>query len=70
MTNYIYISVHPQRSQNKANNVAMAWTDYKKANDMVLQTRMCLKMFKISDKIINFITKAMESWMVELTAGE
>ena len=38
---------------------------------MVQQTWMieCLKMFKISDKIINFITKAMEKSKVELAAG-
>ena len=28
-----------------------------------------LKMYKISDKVINFITKAMENCRVELAAG-
>ena len=29
----------------------------------------CLKMYKLSDNVIKFITKAMEGWKVELTAG-
>ena len=29
----------------------------------------CLKMYKISDKIIRFITKTMKNWEVELAAG-
>ena len=29
----------------------------------------CLKMYKISDKIINFITEVMKTWKVELIAG-
>ena len=30
----------------------------------------CLKMYKISDKIINFLAKAMKNWKVELSAGK
>ena len=29
----------------------------------------CLKMYKISDEVINFIDKTMKTWRVELTAG-
>ena len=29
----------------------------------------CLKMYKISDKFINFVEKTMKTWRVELTAG-
>ena len=49
----------------------MAWIDYKKAYDMVPQSWIinCLKMYKISDEVINFIKKTMKTWKVELTAG-
>ena len=49
----------------------MAWIDYKKAYDMVLQSWIinCLKMYKISDEVINFTKKTMKTWRVELTAG-
>ena len=49
----------------------MAWIDYKKADDMVLQIWIIefLKMFKISELVIIFHIKAMENWEVELTAG-
>ena len=42
---------------------AMAWIDYKNAYDMFPQTRIieCLKMYKIADKIINFMTNAMDN---------
>ena len=49
----------------------MAWIDYKKAYDMFPQSWIinCLKMYKISDEVINFIEKTMKTWRVELTAG-
>ena len=48
----------------------MAWIDYKKVYDMVSQSYMidCLKMYKISDKVIKFIEETMKNWRVELTA--
>ena len=48
----------------------MAWIDYKKASDMVPQSWIinCLKMYKISHEVINFIEKTMKTWRVELTA--
>ena len=58
-------------SKNRRKNLAMAWIDYKKAYDMVRQSWIinCLKMYKISHEIINFIEKTMKNWRVELTAG-
>ena len=52
-------------------NLAMAWIDYKKAYDMVSQSWIinCLKMYKISHEVINFIEKTMKTWRVELAAG-
>ena len=49
----------------------MAWIDYKKAYDMVPQSWIihCLKMYKISHEVINFIEQTMQTWRVELTAG-
>ena len=49
----------------------MAWIDYKKAYDMVPQSWIihCLKIYKISHEVINFIEKTMQTWRVELTAG-
>ena len=37
---------------------------------MVLQSWIikCLKMYKISDEVINFIEKTMQTWRMELTA--
>ena len=59
-------------SKNRRKNLAMAWIDYKKAYDMVPHSWIinCLKMFKISHEIINFIEK--KTWKtgkVELAAG-
>ena len=49
----------------------MAWIDNKKAYDMVQQSWIihCLKMQKISDEVINFTEKTMQTWRVKLTAG-
>ena len=49
----------------------MAWIGYKKAYDMVPQSWIikCLKMYKISHEVINFIEKTMKTLWVELTAG-
>ena len=59
-------------NNNNTENLAMAWIDYKKTYDMVPQSWIinCLKMYKISHEIINFIEKTMKNWRVELTAGE
>ena len=51
-------------------NLAMIWIDYKKAYDMIPQTLIIefLKMYNISDLVINFLAKVMKNWKVDLTA--
>ena len=49
-----------------AENLAMSWINDKKTYDMIIK---CLKVYKIFDKIIKFITNAKENWREELTAG-
>ena len=58
---------HPQGEQSELENVTIAWIDLKKVNDIVLQIWIidCLKIYKISDRIINSITE----WKMELTTG-
>ena len=50
----------------------MVSIDCKKAYDIILQTWTieCLKIFKISEEVKNFITRTMKIWKVELEAGE
>ena len=49
----------------------MAWNDYQKAYDIIQQSLIivCLKMYKKSDEVINFIEKTMKTWEVESTLG-
>ena len=65
---YIYQHILNE-SKNRRENLAMAWIDYKKAYDTVPPSWIinCLRMYKISHEIINFIEKTMKSWRVELT---
>ena len=68
----LYIDQHLlNESKTRWKNLTMAWIDYKKAYDMVPQSWIihCLKMYKISHEVINFIEKIMQTWRVELTAG-
>ena len=67
----IHWSTHPQGEQDKMENPAMVWIDYKKAYDMVPQSWIidCLKMYKTSGKVIKFVENTMENWIVKLTAG-
>ena len=46
-------------SKTNRKNLAMAWIDNKKAYDMVPQSWIihCLKMYKLSHEVINFIEK-------------
>ena len=57
--------------KTRRKKLPMAWIDYKKVDDMVQQSWIinCLKMYKISDEVINFIEKTMNTWRVELTTG-
>ena len=68
----LYIDQHIlNESKTRRKNLAMAWIDYKKAYDMVPQSWIihCLKMYKISHEVINFIEQTMKTWRVELAAG-
>ena len=68
---YIDEYIPNESKSDGGKNLAMAWIDYKKAYDMVPQIRIinCLKMYKISQEIINFIKNNLKTWGVELTAG-
>ena len=68
----LYIDQHIlNESKTRRKNLVIAWIDYKKAYDMVPQSWIinCLKMYKISHEVINFIEETMKTWRVELTAG-
>ena len=68
----LYIDQHIlNESKTRRKNLAMASIDYKKANDMVSHSWIInsLKMYKISDGVINFIDKTMKTRRVELTAA-
>ena len=59
----LHLSVHPQREQEQTEKSANGtWSDYKKACDMVPQSWIinCLKMYKISDEVVNFIEKPLK----------
>ena len=56
----LYIDQHIlNETKTRRKNLAMAWINYKKAYDMVPQSWIinCLKMYKISHEVINFIKK-------------
>ena len=57
-------------SKTKPKNLDMTWIDYKKIYDMVAQSWIinCLKMYKISHEVINFIEKTTKTWRGELEA--
>ena len=58
-------------SKTRRKNLAMVWIDYKKAYDIIPLCWIisCLKMYKISHEVVNFIEKTMKTWRMELTAG-
>ena len=58
-------------SKTRKKNLAMAWIDYKKAYDMLPKNWIlyCLKMYKISHEVINFIEQTIKTWRGKLTAG-
>ena len=51
-------------SKIRLKNLARDWVDYKKANYMVPQSWIihCLKVYKISHEVINFIEQNMKTW--------
>ena len=68
----LYIDQHIlNESKTIRKNLAMAWINHKNAYDMLPQSWIlhCLKMYKISHEVINFIEQTMKTWRVELTAG-
>ena len=68
----LYIDQHIlNESRTRRKNLAVDWIDYKKVYDIVPQSWIlhCLKMYKISHEVINFIEQTMQTWTVELTAG-
>ena len=72
-TELLYIYQHIlNESKTRRKNLSMAWIDYKNAYDMVPQSWIinCLKIYKISHEVINFIERTMKTWRMELTAGE
>ena len=68
----LHRSAHPQREQDQTEKLSydLDWLQ-KKAYDIVPQSWIInsLKMYKISDEVINFIEKTMKTWKMELTAG-
>ena len=60
----LYLDQHIlNESKTRWENLAMAWSDYKMSYDMVPHSWIinCLKMRKISHKVINFIEKTMKT---------
>ena len=57
------------RSRNK--NLAVAWIDYKKVDDMVPHSWIieCLDMFRVAENIKSLLVNSMEKWKVMLCSG-
>ena len=54
------------KSRNK--NLAMVWTDYKKAYDMVPHSSIieCLDLFGVAENIKSLLVNSMEKWKIML----
>ena len=65
----LYIDQHILNKSKTRREKSSYWL--KKAYDMTPQSWIinCLKMYKISDEVKNFIERTMKTWRVELTAG-
>ena len=70
-SHYTLINTPSRRAKRDKKDLAMAWIDYKKVYDVVLQSWMidCLKMYVMSDDIIKFIKNTVKNWKVKLIAG-
>ena len=57
----------PKESKMKHKILAMAWIDYRKVYDMVLQSwiKDCLKLYIIYNEIIKFIEETVKNWKGE-----
>ena len=66
---YRRVSQHrsTQQKQNQAEKFSYDLDWLEKVHDTVPQS--CLKMYKISNEVINVIEKTMKTWKVELTTG-
>ena len=66
----LHRSTHPQLEQDKTEKYSYGLDWVQKAYDMVPKSWIinCLKIYKISHEVINFIQKTMKTWRVELTA--
>ena len=68
----LYLDQHIlNEKETRRKNLPITWIDNKKAYDMVSQSWIinCLKMYKISNEVINFIEKTMKTWRVEFVTG-
>ena len=68
----LYIGQHYlNKNKTRRKNLAMLWIVYKRAYDVVSPSWLinCLKMYKISHEVMNFIENTMKTWTLELTAG-
>ena len=66
MTDNMRIRRFSKSTKERGKNIAIPY--YKKPYYRVPQTEIieCLKMFKIYDKVVNFIMRAMKNWKVYL----
>ena len=66
----LHRSVHPKREQDQTEKSSYGLDWLQKIIWYVQQSWIinCLKMYKISNEVINFIKKTMKTWRVELTA--
>ena len=60
-----------QEVQMRKKNLAVPWTDYKKAYDMVPHSWIveCLGMVGVSEQIQLFLSESMKAWRVDLTCN-
>ena len=68
----LYIDQHILNENKTRRKKSSYGVDYQqKANDIVPQSWIinCLKMYVITDEVINFIEKTKKTWREELTAG-
>ena len=57
-----------ENCRKRATNLSMAWLDYQKAYDSVPHSwiRKCLKIYKLSDNLCQFIIDSMKRWSTNL----
>ena len=57
--------------KKRRTNLSMAWTDYRKAYDLVPHSWVneCMEMFGIAENLGTFLQKSMQQWRLSLTAN-